>query len=316
VLFCAFFVAIPEVAVVKSVLSRYLNPKVLSRVADRHVEPRQLVIGNLAGAHKSPLSGFAVEFAGHREYAPGDNPKHIDWRVYFNRDKYFIKQYEMETNFVCHLVVDVSASMRYGEGATQKLLYAAQMATTLGYSIVRQSDKVSLSTFDTRIRGFVPPSNSMDQIVKMTQHLDEIRPVEKTSIDGCLGELASHLKRREIVMILSDFFVDLDSLEAALQQLRYDRHEVVLLQIMHHDELAFDLDGMVKFVGLELPEELLAQPEDLRRSYLRAVDRFNRDLEQLAQRNGFERVLVDTSRDMGEVLVDYLNQRSLRNRGR
>src|SRR3989337_2189182 len=131
----------------KSVLSRYLDPEVLSHVADRAFEPRSLVIGNLAGAHKSPLSGFAVEFAGHREYVAGDDPKHIDWRVYFNRDKYFVKQYELETNFVCHLLLDISASMRYGEGREQKLLCAAQFATTLGYSIIRQSDKVSLATF-------------------------------------------------------------------------------------------------------------------------------------------------------------------------
>src|SRR5437870_11657252 len=98
----------------KSVLSRYLDPDVLSYVAARHIEPKGLVIGNLAGAHKSPLAGFAVEFAGHREYVPGDDPKHIDWRVYFTREKYFVKQYELETNFVCHLVLDVSASMRYG----------------------------------------------------------------------------------------------------------------------------------------------------------------------------------------------------------
>ncbi len=134
-----------------TVLSRYLNPEVLGRMAERHIEPRGLVIGNLAGAHKSPLSGFAVEFAGHREYVPGDDPKHIDWRVYFTRDKYFIKQYEMETNFVCHLILDVSASMRYGDERQQKMLYAAQMATTLGYSIVRQSDKVSLATFDEKV---------------------------------------------------------------------------------------------------------------------------------------------------------------------
>src|SRR3569832_2305146 len=114
------------------VLSRYLNPDVLSRVAHRHFEPRGLVMGNLAGAHKSPLHGFAVEFAGHREYVWGDDPKHLDWRLYYTRDKLFIKQYEMETNFVCHLVLDISAAMRYGAAAEQKLQYAAQMATTLG----------------------------------------------------------------------------------------------------------------------------------------------------------------------------------------
>jgi uncharacterized protein (DUF58 family) len=300
----------------KSVLSRYLDSEVLSRMADRHIEPRGLVMGNLAGAHKSPLAGFAVEFASHREYVPGDDPKHIDWRVYFTRDKYFIKQYEMETNFVCHLVIDTSASMRYGEDREQKMLYAAQMATTLGYSIIRQSDKVSLATFDDRLRGFIQPSNSMAQVVRMTEHLDEIKPVEKTRLAECLTELVGRMKRREIVMVFSDFFTDLDALEAALQRMRYNRHEVVLFQVMHHDELAFEFSGMIKFLGLEVPEELMAQPEDLRRDYLKAVERFNVRFEEICQRNGVERVLVDTSRSMGEVFVDYLNKRSLLNRGR
>src|SRR6476646_2915807 len=227
----------------KSILSRYLDADVLTHVAGRHIEPRDLVIGNLAGAHKSPLSGFAVEFAGHREYVPGDDPRHVDWRVYFNRDKYFVKQYELETNFVCHLVLDVSASMRYGEGEQQKLLYAAQIAMALGYSIVRQSDKVSLFTFDDRVRGFVAPSNSMAQVVRMTEHLDRIDPVEKTGLNRCLAEIAGRLGRREIVMIFSDFFTDVGELEPVLHRLRYDHHEVVLFHAMHHDELTFELGG-------------------------------------------------------------------------
>jgi uncharacterized protein (DUF58 family) len=302
--------------VAKNVLSRYLDPEVLSRIANRRIEPRGLVQGNLAGAHRSPLSGFAVEFAGHREYAPGDDPKHIDWRVYYNRERYFIKQYEMETNFVCHLLLDVSASMRYGEGQEQKLDYAARMAASLAYAVVRQSDKVSLATFDDRVRGFVPPNNSMAQIVRVTQHLDQIEPVHKTQMADCLVELAGRMKRREIVVIFSDFFTELDALEAALQRLRYHRHEVVLIEILHHDELAFEFDGMVKFVGLEIPDELLTQPDELRRAYLRALDQFHEHLADICQRNRIERVLVDTSRDMGEVFVDYLNQRSRLNRGR
>src|SRR4029079_7220862 len=119
-----------------SILIRYLDPDVLTHVASRHIEPKNLVIGNLAGAHPSPQSGFAVEFIGHREYVPGDDPKHIDWRVYFNRDKYFVKQYELETNFVCHLLVDISASMRYGSDAEQKLAYASRMAATIAYAVV------------------------------------------------------------------------------------------------------------------------------------------------------------------------------------
>ena len=293
-----------------SVLSRYLNPEVLSRVADRPVEPRGLVMGNLAGAHKSPLAGFAVEFAGHREYVWGDDPKHIDWRLYFTRDKYFIKQYEMETNFVCHLLLDVSASMRYGEEAEQKLLYAAQLATTLGYSIIRQNDKVSLATFDDRVRGFVAPSNSMAQVHRMTEHLGEIQPVEKTSMADCLMELAGRTRRREIVMVFSDFFTDLNALEPAVQRMRYSQHEVVLFHVLHHDELYFEFDGMVKFLGLEVDEEFLSQTEDIRAGYLKALKNFNQKFEELCQRNRIERVEVDTRRNMAEVLVDYLNQKS------
>ncbi len=300
----------------KTILSRYLNPDVLSRISGRRIEPRGLVIGNLAGAHKSPLSGFAVEFAGHREYVWGDDPRHIDWRVYFKRDRYVVKQYEMETNLVCHFLFDVSASMRYGNDDDQKLRYASQMIAALGYSIIRQSDKVSLSTFDEKILGVVPPSNAMAQIIRMTELLDDSEPVNKTSMADCLTELVGRMKRREVVMIFSDFFTDLDALEPALQQMRYRRHEVVLFQIMHHDELAFEFDEMTKFVGLEIPDELLAQPDRIRPAYLRAMNGFNDRLEELCQRNRIERVLVDTSIDMGTVLVDYLNQRSRLNRGR
>ena len=299
-----------------SILSRYLDPAVLSRLADRRIEPRGLVLGSLAGAHRSPLSGFAVEFAGHREYVRGDDPRHIDWRLFFTRDKYFIKQYEMETNLVCHLVLDVSASMRYGAGDRQKLLYAAQMATTLGYAVIRQSDQVSMTTFDETLHASIPAGNSMAQIVRVTEHLETIDPVHKTRMAECLSELAARFGRREIVMIFSDFFTDLAALETALQRLRYHNHEVVLFHVLHHDELAFDFAGQVKFVGLEVPEELLTNPEDLRASYLAAVGRFTQRLENLCRNNRIERVPVDTNRGLAEVLVDYLNQRSLLNRGR
>ena len=227
-----------------------------------------------------------------------------------------IKQYEMETNFVCHLLLDCSASMRYGEGPQQKLRYTSQLAATLAYCILRQSDKVSLGTFDDQVRGFVPPSSSMAQIIRITQHLDGTDPVHKTNMADCLNELCGRTKRREIVVVFSDFFTELKPLEAALQRMRYQRHEVVLFQILHHDELLFDLGGMVKFVGLELPEELLTRPSELRREYLAALGRHCDELEAICYRNRIERVLVDTSRDIGQVLSDYLHQRSRRHRAR
>ena len=300
----------------QSTLARYLNPDVLNRLTGRQIDPRGLVLGNLAGAHKSPLSGFAVEFTGHREYAPGDDPKHIDWRVFFNRDQLMIKQYEMETNYVCHFLLDCSASMRYGKEEQQKLDYASQMIAVLGHTIVRQGDKVSLAIFDEEVRDVVAPSNAMAQIIRMSESRDRMEPVKKTHMADCLNELCGRMKRREIVMIFSDFFTDLPSLELALQQMRYRMHEVVLFQTMHHDELVFTFDRMTKFVGLEVSRELLAQPEAIRNNYLRVMESFNKRLDELCERNRIERVLVDTSRDKAEVLIDYLNQRSQMHRGR
>jgi uncharacterized protein (DUF58 family) len=300
----------------KSALSKYLEPEILAAMAQRPFRPQGLVVGNLAGAHKSPLSGFAVEFAGHREYSPGDDPKHIDWRVYYTREKLFVKQYELETNFVCHLILDVSASMRYGEGDQQKMLYGAKLATAMAYAVVRQSDKISLSTFDTALRGYVPPSNHLDQVIRMTEHLDSIKPESQTDLGACLNELESRIGRREIVVVISDFFGDLDALESALQRLRYRKHEVVLFQVMHNDELEFSFDGMIKFLGLEVDQSLLAQPNDLRNDYLTAMRAFNEQLEEVALRNRCERVLIDTSRNPGEMMIDYMNRRSRLNRGR
>ena len=156
----------------------------------------------------------------------------------------------------------------------------------------------------------------MGQIVRMTNHLDQLNPVEKTNFSDCLNELANRMGRREIVMIFSDFFGDLTSVENAVHRLRYQKHEVVLFQILHHDELAFEFDGMVKFVGLEIPDELLTQPEELRQAYLEAFGKYQRTLEELSQQNGCELVQVDTSRPMGELFIDYLHQRSRITHGR
>jgi uncharacterized protein (DUF58 family) len=238
----------------QSVLSKYVDPETLNRLAGRGLEPRGLVAGTLAGNHKSPFSGFAVEFASHREYVPGDDPKHIDWRVYLTRDE---------------------------------------------------------SVLD-----FVPPSNSMAQIVRMTERLDTVKPTRKTRLPECLLDLCGRFGRRSVVLVFSDFFTDVEQLEKALERLRYSRHEVVLFQVMHPDELEFRFEGNVKFRGLEVDEQLLTQPAELRKRYLDALGRFNGRLEEACLRNKVERVVVDTGRNPAEVLVDYLNARSLRIRGR
>ena len=295
-----------------AIMSKYIRPEVLTRIARIKFEPNQLVEGTLAGAHKSPFHGFAIEFAGHRDYVPGDDVRHLDWKVYYRHRKYLIKQYEMDTNLVCHLMLDVSASMRYGQGDTQKLLYASRMAVTLANLIVEQSDQVSLTTFDEHVVNSLAPSNSLAQIINMSEMLDLTKPVNKTHIGPSLMDLAARAGRRAIIVILSDFFVDLDDLNDAVQRLCYDNHEVVLMQVLHNDELEFRMPGTIRFLGLEDSSEIHACPEDTRRSYLDALGRFNDRLESIAKANQCERLVCNTSRDMAELFADYLHSRSLR----
>jgi len=289
-------------------LSRYIDPDVLALVADRSFEPRDLIVGNLAGAHKSPLSGLAVEFAGHREYVPGDDPRHIDWRVYFNRDKLFVKQYELETNLVCNIVLDVSASMRYGEGTEQKLAYAAGLGLTLAFGIVRQHDKVSFTTFDEQVRQHIPPSHSTQQILRISEQMDLTTAVDKTSM-SVLTELVGRFGRREIVVIISDFFANLDELEDLVQRLRYDKHDVVLLQILHADEMSLQFNGEATFVGLESADSLTVRLDDVRAHYLDLFTSFLDQMHAIAVSNRCEYLPVVTSRGLGDALTDYLDRR-------
>lgn len=293
----------------RPILSRYIRPEVLAQVAHLAVAPRGLVEGRRAGDHRSPAHGFAVEFASHRPYVPGDDTRHIDWQVYHRHRKLLIRQYEMETNLDCHLVLDVSASMRYGEGDRQKMEYGGRLASILAYLVIERGDRASLALVDQQVRRRVAASVSAAQLMRMAGALEEIDPVGRTDLAGPLGELAGGFGRRGIVVLISDFLTDLDRLEPAVQRLRYDRHEVVLMQVMHHDELAFDFSSMVRFVGLEQQRQVTGRPRELRRGYLEALERHQQRLEAICQANRCERVLCDTSRPLGQTVADYLQDR-------
>jgi uncharacterized protein (DUF58 family) len=203
--------------------------------------------------------------------------------------------------------------MRYGEGAEQKLLYAARALAALAFAIIRQGDTASLAVFDERLRDFVPPSSSVRQLTRIAERLDAIGDAAAGGFD--FDGLFAQLGRREIVFLFSDFLVDLEALETRLQRLRYLRHEVALLQFLHHDELSFEFGGLVKFVGLEEPGAALTWPRDLRRRYLEALSAHQERLGAICRRLEAEHVLIDTRRDLGEALLDYLRQRRRLSRG-
>jgi uncharacterized protein (DUF58 family) len=296
--------------IARSALGRYLDSRILSQLMRLRLNPRGRVIGDLSGDHKSPLSGFAVEFAGHREYVPGDDPRYIDWVAYYRHERYYIKQFEAETNMKAYLLLDASASMDYGEAHTSKWEYAAFLCATLSHLIVSKRDKAGFGLFDDEVIHFMPPSQSRLQIQKVDELLCDREPRDKTDLGRVLGEFAPRLGKGGLVMVISDFFDDPTQVLRGLQRLRYDRHDVVIFHILHRDELAFPFEGNIRFDGIEQPESVRTDAQQIRGAYQRALSGYLETLTRGCEKTQVEYVLMDTSVPIEISLAQYLAGRS------
>jgi uncharacterized protein (DUF58 family) len=284
----------------------YLDPKVLERIKRLDVRARLVVEGFITGQHKSPYNGFAVEFASHREYAPGDEIKHIDWKVWSKTDRLYIKQYEEETNLKTTLIVDCSKSMGYGRDGWRKFDYAATAGASLAHLLQGQGDAVGLITFNTKIRDVLPPKSRMNHLKQMVHVLSETEPDDKTDVGDVFLELVPKIQARGMVVIISDLFADLDTLRTALQQFRLRKQEVVVFHVMDRDELEFPFEDNTRFVGLESPDEVHADPRALRKTYLDIVGKYRKDVRKICDRVGADYALFDTGEPLDAVLSRYL----------
>jgi uncharacterized protein (DUF58 family) len=287
----------------------YLNPEILARAEALGLKARQVVEGLRVGDHKSPYKGFSVEFVQHREYVPGDDIRHIDWKSYGRSERYTIKQYEQETNFSCHLLLDASNSMRYGSGLTNKLEYAKLLAASLAYMIIRQRDSVGLRVFNTEIVAELPQSSQLGHIKTVTHTLEELQPRDKTTIGPLLDRVADQITRRGIVVLISDCLEDLEPTLGGLRHLRFRGHEVVLFHVLHPDEVKFPLDGNIRFIGLEGFEELMTRPHLLRPAYLRVVEKYLTEIRKGCDGSGVDYFPMTTNRSLGNALAEYLVRR-------
>lgn len=293
-----------------------LRPDVLSRAEALGLNALRVVEGLRVGDHKSPYRGFSVEFVQHREYVPGDDIKHIDWKSYGRSDRYTIKQYEQETNYAAHLLVDTSNSMGYGDGPQNKLEYAKLLAASLAYLVVKQRDSVGLRLFDHAWRAELPVSSQSGHVQAICRVLEEAESRAKSDTGDLLSKLADRVTRRGLVFLVSDCFDDVDALLRGLRQLRFRGHEVVVFHVLHADEIDFPLDGNVRFVDLEGADELMARPHLLRPAYLRAVQTYLADIEYGCESAQVDYVRLRTDAPLGPVLAAYLVGRSRRGAGR
>ena len=287
----------------------YLEPTTLEKIKRLDLRARLAVEGFITGQHRSPYHGFAVEFAGHREYVPGDETKHIDWKVWSKTDRLYIKQYEEETNLKCTLLVDCSKSMEYGSDTKEswsKFDYAATAAASLTYLLQRQQDAVGLVTFNTQVRCNLPPSAHPNHLQLLVHRLEQTEPDDKTDVADVFRDLARQIRRRGMVVLLSDLFIDLDTLAQTLSQFRLRRHEVAVFHVMHEHELVFPFQDTTSFHGLEIDRRLNADPRALRRAYLDAVGTFLAEVRKTCATAGVDYVLMSTADPLDAVLSNYL----------
>jgi uncharacterized protein (DUF58 family) len=294
---------------------RFLDPKTIARISQLDLRAKQVVEGFLTGQHKSPTFGQSVEFVQHREYVAGDDLRHVDWTVWSKTDRYYIKQYEAETNLRANIVVDASESMLYGAdrhrkaGTLHKYEYAATAAACLTYLTIKQQDSAGLITFDSDVRQILPPRSSQLHLDAVVKALHVSKPKEKTDPYKILMRVAESMPSRGLVILFSDLLCDREPLFKGLEMLRHRRHDVMVFHVLDDDELTFTFAGMTKFEGLEQLPDLLCDPRALRDGYLEALEEYLTEVRRGCTRIGVEYTLIRTSDYLDAVLSRFLFQR-------
>jgi uncharacterized protein (DUF58 family) len=288
---------------------RFLHPATIAKISRLDLRARQVVEGFISGMHKSPVFGHSIEFVQHREYTHGDDIRHLDWKVWSKTDRFYIKQYEAETNLRCNIVLDVSESMHYGRGPLNKYEYASTAAACLGYMLLKQQDAVGILTFDSNVRHIVPPRSQNTHIDAICSAMHTSKPREKTDIFGILRKVTESISGRGMIVIISDFLVDREPLVKGLEMLKQRRHDILVFHVLDDDEMTFPFAGTTRFEGMEELPHLLCDPKALREGYMEALEEYLVEVRRGCTRLGIDYQLVRTGDYLDAVLSKFLNYR-------
>lgn len=294
---------------------KYLDPRTLARVSGIDLRARLIVEGLMSGMHRSPYQGISVEFAQHRPYVPGDDIRHVDWKVLGKTDRVYLKQYQQETNLDLICLVDASESMAFSSidadgAAWTKYDHATAIAAALSYMAIQQQDSVGMAIFDQELKRFHKPSNAPAQWRVITQELLTEPRLKKTSTGRILDQLAEKLHHRSVIVLLSDFFDDLDGLKKGLRHLRYRKHEVIAFQVLDPAEIDFPFEDVTLFKGLEEAGELLTEPRALRDGYLEQMRLHTDGLKKLCRGMNIDYAMVNSGEALDVTLSHFLATRA------
>jgi uncharacterized protein (DUF58 family) len=286
-----------------------LSPQSLARIANLQLVARRVVEGFITGLHQSPYHGFSVEFAEHRPYLPGDPIRHIDWKVYARTDRYVLKRFQEETNLKSYILLDTSASMGFTSSDFTKLQYGVHLAAALSYLMIEQRDAVGLALFDDSLRRLLPPKSVRSYLNLILTELGSAEPSGKTGVGSALHRVAERMKRRGLVILISDLLDEPETIISGLKHFRWDGHEVIVMQVLDPLEMSFAFPRDARFRDLETDETIITQPWHLRQAYQREMNRFLDELKSGCRENGVDYALFDTHRAYDFALIEYLNKR-------
>ena len=288
----------------------FLDPKVLAGLHNLELRARVVVEGFLAGLHKSPHRGFSVEFNDYRHYQRGDDMRHVDWRLYARSGKLYIKQYEDETNVRCMILLDTSASMAYTSGGMSKLDYGITLASALAYFIARQRDAVGLVTFDDEIREYLPAKTRQLHLMRILRALSRVQAGQQTDVVKPLTDLASSLKKKSMVILISDMLDDEERIINTLTNLRAMGNDIITFHIMDDAELNFPFNEASEFIDMENSESYITSPAAIRKAYLKNINEFLAYCKKQCQTSGIDYCLMNTREPLDQALSSYITKRS------
>ena len=286
-----------------------LDTATLARLNSLQLLAKTVVEGFILGLHKSPFQGVSVEFAEYRSYVAGDDIKHIDWKVYARSDRHFIKLFEEETNLACHVVLDASGSMAYGSQPLTKLGYATRMAACLCYFMMGQRDAAGLAVFDTEVRAFLPARLRQSQLQHILSTLEETKPGEETDLAGPLHSVAETIKKRGMVVVISDLLSDIEPLVEALQHLKFSGHDVLVFQVLDPDEIEFPFSKLTEFTDLETGERLKTSGRSVRDEYIKEFNAHQKAIQDALADLKIDFARFDTRMPLDFALSEYLYRR-------
>jgi uncharacterized protein (DUF58 family) len=288
----------------------YFDPLVLAKISNMSLRARHVVEGLLSGLHESPYRGYSVEFAEHREYAPGDEIRRIDWKAYGKFDRYFVKEYEEETNLRAYLLLDASASMDYGSRGMTKFDYGCYLAASLAYLMLRQGDYVGLVTFGAELQRYIPPRSGLKHIQALASHLEATRPQGETHLDQVLREVAGKITKRGMIVVISDLFDTSEAVMRALKYFRHRRNDVMVFHLLDHNELEFPFDRLTVFEDIEdAALRVLSEPRTIRDAYVQQIQIFIEEYRRACRRELIDYNLFPTTTPLDVALTRYLARR-------